>query len=143
MGELSLDERAERLVSHEVYCHVGGLVEQIQTMANESSKFEWETLAFEREPTDEQVKEYIKDNTTDTYTPDEDDARSELQFVEVLEYWAVSTWLAEKLKEQGEAIVEFGLTNVWGRTTGGQAIAMDYVIEKVVESTGYASGKAS
>lgn len=138
MAQATLQQRADLLVEKEVYCHVGGLVEMIQEMANKSSDFEWESYAFMCEPTDEQIKEYIEENTTDQYTPDEDDARSELQFVEVLEYWAVSEWLAEKLKENGEAVVEFGLTNVWGRTTSGQAISIDYVIEKIVEQTEYA-----
>lgn len=133
MNEETKQQRADRLVAQEVYCNVNGLIEMIQTMANDSSQFEWESYAFTCEPTDEQVKEYIADNTTEIYTPDEDEARSELQFVEVLEYWAVSEWLADKLKENGEAVTEFGSTQVWGRTTSGQAIAIDRVIEDITE----------
>lgn len=47
---------------------------------------------------------------------------------EVYEHWIVSDWLAGKLKERGETTGElFGLT-IWGRTTTGQAIALDAVI---------------
>lgn len=135
---MRLQDRIERLVEREVYCHVGGLIDKMQEYANEASQFEAMAYEFTCEPTDEQVAEYIEDNTTDDYTPDESDAYGELQFPEVFEYWAVSEWLARKLREQGEPVAEFGLTHVWGRGTTGQAIALDYVIEKIVTDTEYA-----
>ena len=50
---------------------------------------------------------------------------------EALEHWLVSTWLANRLREEGEMVVEFlGLT-IWGRTTSGQAIYIDSVIEDI------------
>lgn len=50
---------------------------------------------------------------------------------EVYEHWIVSSWLAGKLREQGESVGElFGLT-IWGRTTTGQAISMDSVIQQI------------
>lgn len=59
---------------------------------------------------------------------------------EVFEHWAVSTWLAEKLIEQGERVdADFSGLNVWARTTTGQAISADSVIEAITAETGYAS----
>lgn len=140
MTKATIEQRADLLVEKEVFCHVGGLIDEIQTAYSKNgSFFEWQTLAFEHEPTDEQVKEYIADNTTDTYTPDDDEARSELMYQEIYEYWAVSEWLGRKLKENGDAVAEFGLTHVWGRRTTGQAISMDYIIEKIVTQNDYAS----
>lgn len=51
---------------------------------------------------------------------------------EVFEHWLVSDWLADKLEERGERVLRdfFGLT-VWGRTTTGQAIRLDHVIERI------------
>ena len=50
---------------------------------------------------------------------------------EALEHWLVSNWLAERLREEGEMVIEFlGLT-IWGRTTSGQAIYIDSVIEDI------------
>lgn len=51
---------------------------------------------------------------------------------EVYEHWAVSDWLADKLEAKGEKIDRdfVGLT-VWARTTTGQAISMDAVIEEI------------
>jgi hypothetical protein len=51
---------------------------------------------------------------------------------EVCEHWAVSSWLADKLIEKGEKVDKnfLGLC-VWARTTTGQAIASDLVIEQI------------
>lgn len=60
--------------------------------------------------------------------------------VEVFEHWAVSSWLAEKLIGKGERVdTDFAGLNVWARTTTGQAIGADSVIEAIVAETGYAS----
>lgn len=53
--------------------------------------------------------------------------------LEVFEHWAVSTWLAEKLKTAGERVdTDFAGLNVWARTTTGQAISIDAVIERII-----------
>ena len=51
---------------------------------------------------------------------------------EIFEHGIVSNWLAEKLEAKGERIVRdlMGFT-IWGRTTTGQAIASDHVIETI------------
>lgn len=51
---------------------------------------------------------------------------------DVFEHWAVSTWLAEKLEAAGERVdMDFAGLCVWARTTTGQAISMDSVIERI------------
>lgn len=63
--------------------------------------------------------------------------------LEVYEHWAVSTWLADKLIAKGERVdTDFAGLNVWARTTTGQAISIDSVIEAIVAETGYASAGA-
>jgi hypothetical protein len=70
-----------------------------------------------------------------------DDARSACEALdlepyasEVYEHWAVSSWLADKLEAQGERVDrDFAGLIVWARTTTGQAIAMDGVIERIAE----------
>ena len=50
---------------------------------------------------------------------------------EALEHWLVTEWLGKRLLEEGEMVIEFlGLT-IWGRTTSGQAIYIDSVIEDI------------
>lgn len=52
---------------------------------------------------------------------------------EIYEHWIVSDWLAARLEERGERIDhDFTGLTVWGRTTTGQAISMDYVIRQIV-----------
>lgn len=132
-----MQKRCNKLIEREVYCHVGGLIDEIQeAYAKNGSYFEWQE-AFTCEPTDKQIADYIADNTTDDYDTAEEVARVVLEYPEIYEYWAVSSWLADKLKEHGEPVAEFGLTHVWGRGTTGQAIALDYVIEQIVKDTNY------
>ena len=50
---------------------------------------------------------------------------------EVLEWWLVTPWLAERLKAQGEVIIEELGCRWWGRLTSGQAIYMDGVIQEI------------
>lgn len=51
---------------------------------------------------------------------------------EVFEHWAVTPWLAEKLAAYDEKVdTDFAGLNVWARTTTGQAIYADGVIERI------------
>lgn len=51
----------------------------------------------------------------------------------VLEWWAVDDWLHRKLKEKDECVADLGSLRVWGRTTSGQAIWLDGVIEEIYD----------
>lgn len=61
---------------------------------------------------------------------------------EILEWWAVSNWLMEKLKDQGEPVVDTGSCAVWGRTTSGQAILLDGVITRICADMEILDGQA-
>ena len=51
---------------------------------------------------------------------------------EVFEHWAVTDWFADQLLERGEKVdKDFGGLCVRARTTTGQAIAADYVLERI------------
>ena len=50
---------------------------------------------------------------------------------DVMEWWLIDSWLAERLKREGEVIIdEYGCC-WWGRLASGQAICMDDVIRKI------------
>lgn len=50
---------------------------------------------------------------------------------DVMEWWLINGWLAERLKREGEVIIdEYGCC-WWGRLASGQAICMDSVIRKI------------
>lgn len=57
-----------------------------------------------------------------------------LEDAEVMEWWLVTDWLAERLKEQGEVIIDDYGCCWWGRTCSGQAIYMDAVMTDIVRS---------
>lgn len=51
---------------------------------------------------------------------------------EVFEHWLVSDWLADKLEALGEKVDrDFAGLAIWARTTTGQAISADGVIERI------------
>jgi len=56
------------------------------------------------------------------------------EYPEPLEYWIVSPFLAEKLKDRGEVIIDEYMAPIWGRETSGQAILLDSVIVDIVKS---------
>jgi hypothetical protein len=56
----------------------------------------------------------------------------------ILQWWLVSAWLGRKLILKGEAVIANGYGVWWGRTTSGQAILNDYVIDEIYnEVNGY------
>ena len=52
---------------------------------------------------------------------------------EVLEWWLVTPYMAELLKEKGEVILSDYGCYWWGRQTSGQALYMDGVIQEIAE----------
>lgn len=52
---------------------------------------------------------------------------------EIFEWWLVSKWLGRKLLMEGEPLIDNGYGTWWGRTTTGQAISLDYVINSIYD----------
>lgn len=50
---------------------------------------------------------------------------------EAYEYWVVSDWMADELKERGYLVTEWMGLTIWGRQCTGQAILLDYVISSI------------
>ena len=50
---------------------------------------------------------------------------------EIMEWWLVTPYMAELLKEKGEVILSAHDCYWWGRTTSGQALYMDGVIQEI------------
>lgn len=53
---------------------------------------------------------------------------------EVSEHWLVTKYFGEELEEHGERVVELHGLTIWCRTTSGQMIAADYIIEEIASS---------
>ena len=52
---------------------------------------------------------------------------------EVFEWWLVSPWFSKKLLIEGEPVLDNDYGLWWGRCTTGQAISLDYVIQKIYD----------
>lgn len=60
-----------------------------------------------------------------------EEATEESEPADVYEWWLVTGWLCEKLKQQGQVVIES--EGIWGRKTTGQAILLDAVISRICE----------
>eukprot|EP00919_Chromeraceae_sp_WS-2016_P055234 GHVR01131228.1.p1 GENE.GHVR01131228.1~~GHVR01131228.1.p1 ORF type:complete len:126 (+),score=15.80 GHVR01131228.1:960-1337(+) len=115
-----LDERARKLVDREVRYCVSTLVSELvgtPDWANPGSQYSMEELW-------EVCSQPNGENEDGGYD----------EYIEALEHWLVSDWLADKLESKGEMILKdfMGLT-IWGRTTSGQAIYCDGVMQEIAE----------
>lgn len=52
---------------------------------------------------------------------------------EIYEWWAVTNWFGEKLKEQGCVVIESWGKSYWGRCTTGQSISLDGCIINIAK----------
>lgn len=64
-----------------------------------------------------------------------EDNRDEPPIQEVMQFWLVSDWLADKLEAIGAPVARDILGfNVWGRTECGQALTMDHHLSRVANA---------
>lgn len=63
----------------------------------------------------------------------------ETEPAEIYEWYKVSGWLCEKLKEQGQPVIS--IDNIWGRTCTGQAVLLDGVITRICAGMGILEGQ--
>lgn len=68
------------------------------------------------------------------FVANDDDEYEEDTMQEPLEWWLVSKWLYDKLTGLGFVTLETEFGYYWGRTTSGQAIELDNVIQDVARS---------
>ena len=54
---------------------------------------------------------------------------------EAYEHWIVSDWLGRQLKDNGQMVEDIAGLTIWGRTTTGQSIMLDYVICNIFDGT--------
>jgi hypothetical protein len=54
---------------------------------------------------------------------------------EIFEWWLVTGWLLAKLEAHGEPVLYTDYGKWWGRTTTGQAVYIDHVIEEIYSET--------
>jgi hypothetical protein len=151
-----IDETAKRIVEQDVYYCVSYLVRglaKLEGMLKYAQMTEigldpdelrgvliqddWQSAAEEQGWAMGEDEVISKAGEENTYTDWQDLCSNENidpHTTEAYEHWIVSDWLAKKLEDKGEMIVRdmMGLT-IWGRPTTGQAIYMDYVMQRIAE----------
>lgn len=137
----------QEFVSKHVYVNVGVLVEDSFKLYNHDHTEGIDQLDFCEwygidmwgdQITEQDANERIEElQSKDELTDEEENELEHLlatdfdQLDEPYEYWAVSSFLALKLREQGHQVVDYGYLNIWGRPTTGQAILLDGVISNI------------
>lgn len=53
------------------------------------------------------------------------------EYDDVYEHWVVTDWFGRTLEQEGEIVRNVCGLTIWGRCCTGQAIALDYVIQKI------------
>ena len=136
VNQKQLDEVTERIVRNEVYSCVSSLVydlmqdeKYMDELLEVSTKNAYECSSCGYVSSDEDEL----DDCCDTATAG--DTEKNENFIEALEHWIVSPWLKRKLDENGEMTMTFKGLNLWGRTTSGQQISADSVIETIAKGT--------
>lgn len=129
LTDRELFQAAERIVKNSVLCCQSATVEKLSTL--DPSFFDEIENSSRR----------ICVSCCEAVAPDaeEDDSCEncgehvgcDFEAQEIYEWWAVDNWLADRLSEHGEPIHEGLDAKLWGRTTTGQAIALDGVIQSI------------
>lgn len=142
----AIEKRIETLITREIYLNQSTLVQDLILKLN----LDWiDHIENYYDESSETVEEYLIYSTDiDEATWQELDVHERLNLAqhegfeaqpqEIYEWWLISDWLADKLREFEQPVLAVEYGTWWGRTTIGQAIKMDYVIRKIVEATDYA-----
>lgn len=96
----------------------------------------YDSINSDNEQETEAKRDKIEDEITELENLESEPA-------EIFEWWAVSSWMFESLKEHGKCVVDTGSTYIWGRCTTGQAILLDYVITEICADLEILEGQAN
>lgn len=150
----SIQEKVGKFVEQNVYLCCSDIVERLRIQDEEFDNAilealpqttniinvltgSWEDYTYaELETYKEQLVEAINDTEDEERLEELQEAletidNAEFNYAEIYEYWFVSDYLAEKLEEKGEMILDEFSTKIWGRACTGQAILLDYVINEI------------
>ncbi len=109
----------------------GYIVEQVTDPADGAPAWRWYEDDGEAAP-DVAVSDLFEDEEEALRDLFEQERLDEPDGSEAFEHWAVSSWLADKLRAKGESVVQTNWAGwVWARCTTGQMIRMDYVIRQI------------
>ncbi len=132
---MTTHEKARKLVDREVHLCLSSLVDDLVKVYHRAMSAKDE-FGYKPQP----LPWDYEDEILMLHRPVEirtvgNDGEEETEEHEIFEHWAVSNWLGEKLRDEGERVVEFANLHIWCRTTTGQMIAADGVFERIAEET--------
>jgi len=161
----------QKFVGQHVYCNVGSLCEYVvnkgfedpnapftlDDIENYYSYPEYNGISAsfdggsedQRNEEIERLRDLITDNDhkkemCDTIESEIEELKNlESEPQEIFEWWAVSEYLYDKLKDMGHCVVDAGSCYVWGRCTTGQAILLDHCISQICADMGILEGQAN
>tara|TARA_R100000654_G_C2595115_1_gene114005 strand:- start:44 stop:493 length:450 start_codon:yes stop_codon:yes gene_type:complete len=129
LSESLKQDIAGNLVKNHIYCNQSNLV--------------YELMQKEVIYVDDYENYYMSDEVLkDVYDVETEEEIEELRdngedHKEIYEHWVCSDWLIHQLREIEEPILETDLETWWGRTCTGQAIKLDYNIQKLAYKYSY------
>lgn len=118
--EISRQERNGKFVETEVICCQSMLVEML---------LEKEIASYEDI---ENIYKTPEDMEDEGYTKEEIEA-GDGNAKEILEWWVVSDYMERQLRALGYPLLVTDYGTWWGRCTSGQAICLDYTIDRIIE----------
>lgn len=98
-------------------------------------------IEFDRLTDMQDCGDYTEDEINEIQSEIDNLENLESEDQEVFEWYLVSSFLAEKLNEKGYCVIDND--NIWGRTTTGQAILLDYVITQICADMEILQGQSS
>lgn len=134
-SELDIEDEIQELNYREdfeepVDEHLRGLDREELVQLLEAAGFQ----CYDHETDDELAAAYLEHlQAEDEMRSYAEDNRIEPYSLDVYEHWAVSSYLARKLQDQGESVVDMFNMNIWARCTTGQSIYMDGVMQRIAE----------
>jgi len=134
LTELERQERNGKFVENNVYCCQSVLVDSILKRGvfnyeDIENLYKDECPECDGEIEYNQEKDsYVCQNCGEEYLRAEDYETIQ----EVYEWWVVSDYMLGKLKELGEPVLSNDYGDWWGRTCTGQAIKLDYTVDRIL-----------
>ncbi len=145
-NEITLDEMAEKIVRDDIYCNVDSFVRYIlqKSSGDDNAPISYDDLENETPDLDGMTKKELKSILREECGWDNDDwkgmdhndlvsaCQDNYEVGEVYEYWAISDWLYNKLKNRGQIVID-AYPQIWGRQATGQAIVLDEIIRSIAK----------
>lgn len=123
-----LRDMAERIVENNIIMNASNLIADLLRLDPKIGSVSWDEME-NLYITDEEVAiewgyaslEQMQDDGADQQEP--------------LEWWFVTNWLFNALRDRNEVVLDSDYGPLWGRGTSGQRIVMDSVIEELAKES--------